>query len=47
MNNIFEKLERWFEHWEPTLIGLLLLTSYVYLLVFATVFIAILVKQTL
>jgi len=22
MNNTFEKLERWFEHWEPTLIGL-------------------------
>jgi len=47
MNNIFEKLERWLEHWEPTLIGLLLLMSYIYLLTFAAVFLAILVKQTL
>ena len=44
---MFEKIAKWLEKWEITLIGPLLLMSYIYLLIFATVFIAILVKQTL
>jgi len=44
---MFEKLGRWFERWEETLTGLLLLMSYAYLLIIAMVFLIILVKQTL
>jgi len=44
---MFEKIGKWLEKWETTLIGLLLLMSYIYLLIFAAVFLAILVKQTL
>jgi len=40
------KRKRW-ERWEERIITLLLFITYVYLFIFATVFIAILVKQTL